>query len=93
MALPSINLQKSFIINNASILNKGIQQTILSLVMMEIGPTIMIDGETCAVVSDTGLPAEANIDLDLVDTISPDDLAHIYNIVLARRKILNEPAI
>jgi len=93
MALPSINSQKSFIINNASILNKGIQQTILSLVMMEIGTTVTIGGETHVVVSDTGLPAEANIDLDLVGIISTDVLAHIYNIVLARRKILNEPAI
>ena len=81
---PSINQQKSFIIENSNILSREIKLTILALVTMEI--------EAEGVVRETGGAKEVDIDLDAVEAANPEVITHIYNIVLSRREALSHPA-
>ena len=80
---PSIGRQKSFIIENAGILNRETKLAILSIVMMEIGPTVLME---------TGGTREVDIDLDAVVAANEEVIGHIYNIVRARLETLNQPA-
>ena len=80
--LPSTNRQKAFIVENSSILNRETKLAILSIVMMEIGPSVIME---------TG-GNEININLDAIAAINSEVLAHIYNIVRARLETLNQPA-
>jgi len=83
MVAPSITRQKSFIVENATILNRETKLAILSVVMMEIGEEVVME---------TGTSKEVDIDLDSVCSVNAEVLTHIYNIVLARREALNRPA-
>jgi hypothetical protein len=81
---PSISQQKMFIEGNTAILDKKTKLAILSVVMMEIGASAVMD---------TGSNAkEVDIDLDLVEAANEEVLTHIYNIVSARRDLLSQPA-
>ena len=80
---PSTSQQKTFIVENANILNRETKLAILAIVMMEIGPSVVMD---------TGGTKEVDIDLDAVTAANEEVIAHIYNIVLARRNSLGHPA-
>jgi hypothetical protein len=80
---PSISQQKMFIIDNAGILNHETKIAILSIVMMEIGPGVIME---------TGGSKEVDIDLDAVMAVNEEVVRHIYNIVLTRREALSQPA-
>ena len=79
---PSTGQQKTFIVENANILNRETKLAILSIVMMEIGPEVVME---------TGGVKEVDIDLDAVTAANEEVLRHIYNIVLSRRKALSRP--
>ena len=90
--LPSLAQQKRFIVDNVAVLNKETKIAILSIVMMEIGPAAGPEGEpTKLVVYESG-SREVDIDLDAVGELNQEVLAHIYNIVHARREVLSQPA-
>jgi hypothetical protein len=80
---PSMAQQKSFIVENAGILNRETRLAILAIVMMEVGP---------GVVKEVGSAREVDIDLDAVAAANVEVLAHVYNIVLTRREALSQPA-
>ena len=82
-SLPSVGRQKTFIVENASVLNKETKIAILSIVMMEIGPSVVME---------TGGAKEVDIDLDAVLAANEEVLGHVYNIVRARLETLNQPA-
>lgn len=79
----SIGQQKSFIIENASILNRETKLAILSIVMMEIGSSV---------VKETGGARDVDVDLDAIAATNEEVLAHIFNIVQTRREALSRPA-
>jgi hypothetical protein len=79
---PTANQRKDFILDNADLLNRKTKITIISIVLMEIGPSVVSEAAG----------REVNIDLDAVADISGEVLTHIYNIVLARRRALSQPA-
>lgn len=81
-ALPSISKQKSFIIENAGILNRETKLAILRIVMQEIGDD--------AVMENSG-SKEVDINLDACATSNEDVVHHIYNMVKARLDTLNQP--
>jgi hypothetical protein len=81
--VPSLSQQKTFIVENTGILNHETKIAILSIVMMEIGP---------AVVMETGGAKDVDINLDSVASINEEVINHIYNIVCARREALSHPA-
>jgi hypothetical protein len=83
--MPSASRQKTFIVENAGVLNRETKLAILSIVMMEIGP---------GVATETGSlgAKEVDIDLDAVTDKNEEVLGHIYNIVRARLESLNLPA-
>jgi hypothetical protein len=83
-AARSIGAQKTFIVENAGILNQEIKLAILSIVMMEIGASVVTEAG--------GATKEVNIDLDRVAEINEDVIRHIYNVVAARRESLSQPA-
>lgn len=80
--VPSIEQQKTFIIENASILNRETKLAILSIVMMEVGPSVVME---------PGGAQESDIDLDAVALINEEVITHIYNIIRARRAVLSRP--
>lgn len=82
--LPNINKQKKFIIENSHILNKEIKLSILSIVMMEIGESVIYPS-----MGIKGL----NINLDKIETINSEIITHIYNIVKNRLSVLSKPII
>lgn len=82
--LPSLQRQKTFIIDNASNLSRDIKLVILSLVMMEVGAQVATDVGSVS--------KEVNIDLDEVGKCNEEVLAHIYNIICAHREQLNQPS-
>lgn len=82
-------MQKTFIIENASILNKETKIAILSIVMMEIGSSVVME---TGGLKETGGATEVDVDLDAVSETNIDVLAHIYNIVATRRNTLSQPA-
>jgi len=82
--LPNLNKQKKFIIENSHILNKEIKMSILSIVMMEIGDTVIYPS--------MGIKG-ININLDDIENINSDIITHIYNIVKNRLDILSRPFI
>jgi hypothetical protein len=81
-AMPSLGRQKSFITENAAILNRETKLAILSIVMMEIGPSVAMEP--------TGVK-EVDINLDAVAEADEDVLGHIFNIVRSRLESLNQP--
>ena len=97
--LPSVARQKEFIRENAGILNRETRLAILSLVMMEVGQTVVLGaeggapGREATVVFETGGAAtEVDVDLDVLALANEEVVGHIYNIVAARRESLNHPA-
>lgn len=81
--VPSVSRQKSFVIDNAAVLDLNTKKSILALVMMEIGPTV---------VTESGAAKAVNIDLDAVAAENEDVLLNVYNMVRARLEALNTPA-
>lgn len=81
--LPGVSRQKAFIIENASVLDKTTKLSILSLVVMEVGPEAIFEPRAAN---------EVDVNLDTVADANEDVLAHIYNIVQARLEILSQPA-
>ena len=81
--LPSISQQKTFIVDNASILNRETRLAILTLVMMEVGPSVVMGANGASGV---------DIDLDSVATANAEVISHIYNIMFMRREALSQPA-
>lgn len=81
--MPSINRQKTFIIDNGIILNRDTKLTILNIVMMEIGDSVIVET--------TGANKGVDINLDAIIQINPDVLTHIYHIVSARLQALSKP--
>jgi ABC-type enterochelin transport system substrate-binding protein len=76
--------QITFIIKNVDILDYKTKMNILSIVMMDIG---------MSVVTEIKGTKGTDINLDLILEKNPDIITHIYNIILARRESLNQPAI
>lgn len=78
--LTNIELQKQFIVENASILTPEIKSSILTIVSMEIGPSVIFEKAK-----------DTDIDLDAISEINEEIIVHIYNIVWARRESLKQP--
>lgn len=72
---PTIDRQKSYILEQAGILNPATKKTILSIVMMEVGQS--------AVENPTGTTV-MGIDLDVVGSKDETVLSLIYNLVRSR---------
>jgi hypothetical protein len=94
-AQPSMQRQKTFIIEHASMLNKETKVAILSVVMMEVGEIAVMQRLKGAGTSTD----EVDIDLDACSSaeregllIGPDVINQIYNIVKARIDSLSQPA-
>lgn len=64
-------------------LDRKSKLTILNIVLMEIGPTVVMEPSS---------RKEVDIDLDKISAINEDVITHIYNIVAARRDVLSQPA-
>lgn len=79
----SIERKKKIIVENGKILNKETKLTILSLIMMEVGQSVIMESNT---------KKEVDINLDLLEKKNIEVLNHIYNIVKKRLDILNQPA-
>jgi hypothetical protein len=82
--MPSLQHQKTFIVNNSSNLSKDIKMAILSIIMMEVGAHVATDVGAVA--------KEVNIDLDEVERCNEEVITHIYNIICAHREQLNQPS-
>jgi len=79
--IPSINRQKTFIVDNAGILDYENKRTIIMLVMMhESSQNAIFENRTAKNIS---------IDLDQID--NPDLILQLYNIVNNKRNVLNQP--
>ena len=87
---PSIGRQKTFIVENAGVLDKVARETILRIVMMEVGR--VVPGAGVPVVLEHGAAKTPSIDLDALGRHKPEVLRQVYNIVAVRRNLLNEPA-
>jgi hypothetical protein len=79
----SINRKKKFIVENSNILSKDIKITILSLIMMEVGKSVIME---------TNSKKDVDINLDILESKNIEVLNHIYNIVKKRLDTLNKPA-
>jgi hypothetical protein len=93
--IPSISRQKTFIIDNAAVLDVNAQMSILRIVMLEVGKTITVAGtdgnaESRPVILESGRGKRPAIHLDNLE--NPEVILHIYNIVNNRRDALNVPA-
>ncbi len=100
--LPSLSRQKTYIVENADILDMDTKKAILCTVMMEVGKerairdnvnkegTAPSGGETVPIVSENLTARELSINLDNIE--SAEVILHIYNSVYNRRAALDEPA-
>ena len=77
----TVDRKKTFIVENTGILNRDTKLTILSIIMMEIGQSVIMETNK----------KEININLDLLEIKNIEVLNHIYNIVKKRLDILNQP--
>ena len=75
--------KKKFIVEHSNILSKDIKLTILSLIMMEVGNSVIME---------SNIKKEIDINLDELETKNIEVLNHIYNIVKKRLEVLNQPA-
>ncbi len=74
--------KKKFIVENSKNLTKDIKITILSLIMMEVGVSVIME---------TNIKKEIDINLDILEIKNIEVLNHIYNIVKKRLDTLNQP--
>jgi hypothetical protein len=95
----SIDSQKDFILRHAPILDKKAKQSILSLVMAEHSESVRNGsvagpkrGGVGGSASGSASGSAVYINLDEIAEHDPDIILHIYNIVLARRNALDQPA-
>ncbi len=79
----SIDRKKRFIVEHGGILNKEIKLTILGIVMMEVGKSVIME---------TSNKKEVDINLDMLQEKNIEVLNHIYNIIKKRLDSLNQPA-
>jgi hypothetical protein len=84
MSRVSLDAKKTFIVENASLLNAEVQRSILRLVIMEVGTDDVFEA---------GGARGVDVDLDAVAAANPDVLTHIYNIVRTRREVLCTPKV
>jgi hypothetical protein len=92
---PSITSQKKFICENAGVLNRATALNILHIVMMEIGQHYEApDGSKQVVLTEKTINGEPEVlvNLDTISKINDEVITHIYNIVVARRATLSQPA-
>jgi hypothetical protein len=83
MAALSLERQKTFIAENAALLNTETRMQILTVTILSVGHSV---------VSECGPAKDAVIDLDAVSATNPELITHIYNLVAKRRDALNNPA-
>ena len=89
---PGVPAQIAFIVDNtrgaSDVLDHSARVAILTCVMLELGET------ASEIVTDMpdAHPPEVDINLDLLARDNPGVLFHIYNIVAARRTLMNTPA-
>ena len=92
---PPISRQKTFIVENADILDTDIKKAILRITIMEVGREVVVKGsdgeivQTKPVIMENVTTREVSINLDNID--KPEVVLHIYNIISNRRVSLNEP--
>ena len=95
---PSLSRQKTYIVENADILDMDTKKAILCTVMMEVGKERAIrntsnavppESETVPIVSENLATRELSINLDNIE--SAEVILHIYNSVYNRRAALDEP--
>lgn len=91
MSRVSLDAKKTFIVENAGLLNAEVQRSILRLVIMEVGTVIQEAGTN--VVFEAGGARGVDVNLDAVAAANPDVLTHIYNIVRTRREVLCTPKV
>lgn len=86
----SMQSQKTFIIENSAILNRETKIAILSVVMMEVGPSAVMQRLGAKDVEIN----EVDIDLDICSKHKDgaDIIQQIFNIVNGRLNILKQPA-
>ena len=82
--MPNLNNQKKFIIENAYILNKEIKINILSIIMETE------DIQNSIISENVGMHG-VNINLDIIESINPALITHIYNIIKNRLDFLSKP--
>lgn len=83
--MQDLEQKKIFICANADILDVKTKQTILKIIMMEVGGDVVMEKASKD-------EKETNIDMDAVGRASEDVVHTIYNIVMTRRAALNQPA-
>ena len=89
--MPSLSRQKTFIVENANILNINNRKTILRLVMMGVGKSIPAKPAPLPIIIEHGVRNTPSIHLDNLGRHNSKLVSQIYNIVLGRRNALNEP--
>lgn len=83
--IPNLNNQKKFIIENAYILNRDIKINILSIIIIETE-----DVQNSIISENVGMHG-VNINLDIIESINPSLITHIYNIIKNRLEFLSKP--
>jgi hypothetical protein len=83
--MPSTGRQKTFIVENSKFLNRESARAIMSIVMMEVGASVVAETRR-------GHEVELDVDLDAVADVNEEVIGHIYNIVRARLATLSHPA-
>jgi hypothetical protein len=84
MSRVSLDAKKTFIVENAGLLNAEVQRAILRLVIQEVGSDVVFEA---------GGARAVDVDLDAVAAANPDVLTHIFNIVRTRREVLCTPKV
>lgn len=91
---PGAPAQIAFIVDNTrgatDVLDHSSRVAILTCVMLEMGDAC--PGAVVDIPAQGAQPPEVDIDLDLVARENPGVLCHIYNIVAARRALMDTPA-
>lgn len=77
----SVGTQKTFVIDNANILDRATKLAILKIVMLEVGPDPIMEDSA---------KKNLGINLDLIE--NEEIIRNIYNIVYHRREALSRPA-
>lgn len=78
----SLERMKRFIVEHSNILNREIKLSILNIVMMDVGQSVIMETSK----------KEIDINLDLLQEKNEEVLKHIYNIIKKRVDTLSQPA-
>lgn len=82
-ATPSLQRQKTFIIENSGNLSREIKMAILNIIMIEVGTDVAKDATSTKAII---------IDLDAVGAANEEVITNIYNLVRGHRERLNQPS-